>query len=188
MPNALDCRDIVEPWKFISTYISIVIIFVLMDMNLGFLCGDVSRLMRKHFDIAAREMGVTGPQWRVLANVARDPGLNQGTLADRLDVEPITTCRMVDRLEQAGLLERRRDPLDRRAWQLFLTDAAKPLMENLHRVGDEMLAMATEGLTAAERQILSDLMMRIRENLINQPIEPEPAAPDILKQDVASHG
>src|SRR3546814_16979476 len=87
--------------------------------------------MRRRFDEMSRDTGITSPQWRVLVSVHCNPGINQGTLADMLVVEPITTCRMVDRLEQAGLVERRHDPNDRRAWRIFFPDAAMPLIEGI---------------------------------------------------------
>ncbi len=138
-----------------------------MSDSIAFVVADVSRMMRKRFDVAARKIGVTGPQWRVLFIIHRRPGINQGQLADTLEVEPITTCRMVDRLETAGLIERRRDPSDRRAWQLFLTDAAAPLLERVRTVAEEMTDIVTVGLTDAEKQQLVAILGRLRENLLN---------------------
>jgi DNA-binding MarR family transcriptional regulator len=140
-----------------------------MSEQFAYYISDIGRLMRKHFDKSARNIGVTGPQWRVLANVNRNPGINQGQLADRLEVEPITTCRMVDRLEQAGLVERRRDPADRRAWQIFLTDAALPLVEQLREIADAKLAEAVNGLTPQEVAVLTSMLERLRANLLEEP-------------------
>jgi DNA-binding MarR family transcriptional regulator len=92
-----------------------------MSDSLGFLISDVSRLMRRRFDERARLIGVTRAQWRTLTTLSRHEGINQGGMADLLEVEPITLCRMIDRLEEANLVERRRDPGDRRAWLIFLT-------------------------------------------------------------------
>ena len=89
------------------------------DMFLSKL-AESSRLVRRAFDARARAIGVTRPQWQVLSALRRHPGVNQGALADLLDVEPITVCRMVDRLQEAGLVERRPDPADRRSWRLHL--------------------------------------------------------------------
>ncbi|WP_447410849.1 MarR family transcriptional regulator, partial [Clostridium perfringens] len=77
-------------------------------------------------------------------------GINQGGLADLLEVEPITLCRMIDRLEEAGLVERRRDPADRRAWQIFLTERARPLLEELGHLAEAMLDSALQGVSPAE--------------------------------------
>ena len=72
--------------------------------------GETSRMMRRYYDRRAAALGVTTAQWRVIAHVGHSPGLKQVELAERLDVEPITACRIVDRLEEAGLVERQRDP------------------------------------------------------------------------------
>lgn len=137
-----------------------------MTDHLGFYLNDIGRLMRKHFDVASRDLGVTGAQWRVLFMLLRVPGINQGQIAERLEVEPITTCRMIDRLEQAGLVERRRDPADRRAWQIHLTDAAQPLLVQLEAVADAMTERAMRGFSDTEATQLREMLGRLRANLI----------------------
>ncbi|MCW2390855.1 DNA-binding MarR family transcriptional regulator [Sphingobium sp. B1D7B] len=137
-----------------------------MDGNhLAFAIGDLGRLYRRRFDERTRSLGITGPQMRALAQIMRFPGINQGALAERLDVEPITTCRMVDRLEQADMVERRRDPQDRRAWQLFLTEAAKPLAAELQQIGQRVLNESLAGISAEEQETVLSVLCRIRDNL-----------------------
>jgi DNA-binding MarR family transcriptional regulator len=138
-----------------------------MEQNAGFYFGDIARLMRKRFDAAARDCGVTGPQWRLLMIVSKYPGINQGQLAERLEVEPITVCRMVDRMEQAGLLERRADPHDRRARRIHPADNAETLINTLQQRGRHMVATATHDLSKEERETLVTLLERIRANLLN---------------------
>ncbi|MFM6933046.1 MAG: MarR family winged helix-turn-helix transcriptional regulator, partial [Novosphingobium sp.] len=94
------------------------------DENIAMLMAQVSRLMRRTFDEKARLLGMTRPQWQVVSILSVNEGINQGGLAELLEVEPITLGRMVDRLQDAALVERRPDPSDRRAWRLFLTDKA----------------------------------------------------------------
>ncbi len=137
-----------------------------MEQNLAFVCNDVARLFRKRFAEAARNVGGTGPQWRVLLALQKYPGINQGALAEQLDVEPISACRMIDRLEQAGLVERRRDPSDRRVWQLVLTESADPLVRELHLIGASMLEQATSALAPEEIERLFAYLARVRETLI----------------------
>jgi DNA-binding MarR family transcriptional regulator len=136
-----------------------------MAENVGFLMGDVSRLMRRRFDERARKSGATGPQWRTLKMLERHEGLNQGQLAELLEVEPITCCRMIDRLEEAELVERRRDPADRRAWRIYLTDKARPVLAELHDVAGEMIEAALHGLSTAERDALTAALNTIRSNI-----------------------
>jgi len=136
-----------------------------MEDSVGSMLADVSRLMRRSFDERARGIGVTRPQWQVLLVLRRHEGCNQGTLAEWLDAEPITVCRMLDRLEDAQLVQRRQDPADRRAWRLFLTAKGKRLLEDLQPIGVEVMAAALEGIGANERDALRQTLDRIRQNL-----------------------
>ncbi|HET8711199.1 MAG TPA: MarR family transcriptional regulator [Spongiibacteraceae bacterium] len=136
-----------------------------MEDNLGSMLADASRLIRRAFDERARGIGVTRPQWQVLTVLNRHEGSNQGSLAEMLDTEPITLCRMVDRLQEAGLVERREDPADRRAWRLFLTDKARDLLQQLRPLGTEVLALALDGIEAKDREALRRALDRIRQNL-----------------------
>jgi DNA-binding MarR family transcriptional regulator len=136
-----------------------------MTESLGFLVSDVSRLMRRRFDERARKSGATGPQWRTLKILERHEGLNQGQIAELLEVEPITCCRMIDRLEEAGLVERRRDPADRRAWRIYLTEKARPVLAELHDIAGAMLEAALNGLDAAQREALIASLNVVRSNM-----------------------
>ena len=142
-----------------------LIIWLPMSDSLGFLISDVSRLMRRRFDERARLIGVTRAQWRTLTTLSRNEGINQGGLADLLEVEPITLCRMIDRLEEAGLVERRRDPADRRAWLIFLTTKAHPLLAQLRGLADGMIEDALQGLDDERRAALMEMLGVIRTNL-----------------------
>lgn len=140
-----------------------------MSESLGFLFSDAARLLRRRFDQQARALGVTRPQWQVLLALRRMEGINQGSLADHLEVEPITLCRMVDRLQEAGLVERRKDPNDRRAWRLHLTDKAHPLIGKLRAVGEQVLDEALAGMDDGERTQLTASLELVRSNLSNKP-------------------
>lgn len=131
--------------------------------------SDISRLMRRAFDERARGIGVTRPQWQVLTMLARHEGINQGGLADLLDVEPITLCRMVDRLQDAGMVERRADPADRRAWRLFLTERANGLLNELRPLALNLFDEAMTGLSVPERDALHEMLERVRVNLARRP-------------------
>jgi DNA-binding MarR family transcriptional regulator len=140
-----------------------------MNENIGSALADVARLMRRSFDARARDIGVTRPQWQVLVVLRRNEGINQGKLAELLDVEPITVCRMVDRLQEASLVERRTDPSDRRSWRLYLTDKAHALSEQLRPLATDMFEQALEGVNDNEQTLLIALLERIRRNLVRRP-------------------
>jgi DNA-binding MarR family transcriptional regulator len=136
--------------------------------------ADTSRLFRRAFDARAREIGVTRPQWRVLVNLHQHPGVNQGGLAELLDVEPITVCRMVDRMQEADLVERRSDPADRRSWRLHLTAKGHGLLEQLRPLAADMMDAAVIGLSDEDIGRVKSALDRIRANL--SPRAPAPVA------------
>jgi len=127
--------------------------------------SDVSRLMRRRFDERARTTGATGAQWRTLKILERREGINQGQLAEMLDVEPITACRMIDRLEESGMVERRRDPGDRRAWLIHLTEKARPVLAELHVVASGMIEDALQGLSTSQVETLLHSLNTMRSNM-----------------------
>ena len=133
--------------------------------NIGYLLGDRSRLLRRAFDDRVRAVGVTGPQARLLMFLSRNEGENQGFYAEQLDVEPITLCRMVDRMADAGLIERRRDPADRRAWRLHLTNKSKAMIVGLRECVDRLIEEMLAGITATERDTFARILTAIGTNL-----------------------
>ena len=136
-----------------------------MSDSLAYLLSDSSRLLRRRFDARARGLGVSRAQWQVLFALSRNEGTNQACLAEALDVETITVGRMVDRLEEAGLVERRADPADRRAWRLFLTPRAHPILAELQAVALGVRAEMLAGLSAGDDAALQGLLLRLRGNL-----------------------
>lgn len=137
-----------------------------VQTNIAFLANDIGRLFRKRFDTSARAVGVTGPQWRVLAALNYNPGITQAVLAGLLDVEAITVGRMIDRLQKAGFVERRPDPADRRAWLLVITPAAEDLLGQLQKMAEALMAETLANFTPEEFQQLVQLLNRLRNNLV----------------------
>lgn len=133
--------------------------------SLAFLLKDTSRLLRRRFDAKARSLGVSRAQWQVLFALSRNEGTNQTGLADYLEVETITLCRMVDRLEEAALVERRADPADRRAWRLHLTPTAHPILEKLREIGDGVVEEAQAGVDPADLAAAMTALTVMRANL-----------------------
>ncbi|GAA3890835.1 MarR family winged helix-turn-helix transcriptional regulator [Sphingomonas limnosediminicola] len=126
--------------------------------------GETAHALRKAFDRKAVGLGVTRAQWKVLFRLERQPGLRQIELADLLDIEPITLTRILDRLEEAGLVERSSDPADRRAWRLHVTAQAQPLIEKLKAVGADLAADAFSGIDPKDIETARQVLARIREN------------------------
>src|SRR5579862_5408840 len=106
------------------------------EAAVSFLVRDIARLLRRRFDEGAEQnaLGLTRNQSFVLVYIARDQGLSQARLAQLLQIEPIALVRLIDRLEEVGLVERRLDPRDRRIWRLYLTPSAAPVLERIREL------------------------------------------------------
>ena len=125
--------------------------------------GETAHALRKAFGRRAASVGVTGAQWKVLFKLTLKPGLRQTDLADMLDIEPITLTRILDRLQEAGLIERSSDPADRRAWRLHVTAKAKPLVAKLRAIADEMTADAFAGIDPRDIETTRQVLALVRE-------------------------
>ncbi len=142
------------------------ITMLMKSPSVAFLFHDVARLMRARFDARARALGATRQQWRLLLNLAREgEGRTQAELADALDVERITLCRMIDRLAESGLVERRPDPADRRVWRIHLLPPAHAIVGELTAIGAQLEEEALSALNATERAALVDYATRLRDGL-----------------------
>ncbi len=133
--------------------------------SLGFLLADVSRLMRRAFLQRLEGSSLTPAQARALVHVSRHEGVRQIDLADRLEVQPITLARLIDQLAEEGLVERRPDPQDRRAYQIFLTPAAAPHLEAIEHVAAAIRKVALQTLTAEQATALTAALRVMRDNL-----------------------
>ena len=133
--------------------------------EIAFQLMDVARMLRTYADQRARQLGISRAQWTVLMRIDRTEGLKQSELADILDMQPISLTRLLDRLAENGLIERRSDPNDRRANRLYLKPAARPMLEQLAAIGTEMMTTVLDGLdTRTIERMLSDLGV-IKDNL-----------------------
>jgi len=143
------------------------------ERMLGFVIHDVSRLLRRRYEQSARAdgLGVTRTQCSVLAHLARQEGVNQATLAQSLDIEPITLVRLLDRLQEAGFIQRKPDPQDRRAYVLELTAKARPILDRIYGLAAKVYEEAQAGMSKAETEQLLSLLHRTKANLARRTSE-----------------
>jgi DNA-binding MarR family transcriptional regulator len=133
----------------------------------GLLLHDVARLTRKRFEHVARvrRLGLTRAQASVIIHLASNEGVNQVSLAQLMDLEPITLVRLLDRLQAAGLIERRPDPVDRRARNLYLTAAALPLLPRILAIGEIVRREAMVGFTQEDFDVFIELLAKMKLSL-----------------------
>ena len=138
--------------------------------TLGFLLRDTSRLMRRRFVQCARARGVplNRSEASVLIHVDREPGMSQSQLAEQLDLEAISLVRLIDSLQEAGLVERRPHAHDRRIRTLWLTAAAKPILAQVLAVRADVRAQAMAGVSETDQEKLLDLLVAVRGNLAHR--------------------
>ena len=137
------------------------------ERNLGFLLGDVARLTRTAFDRRVASLGLTRSQWWVLTYVFRDQGLTQSELVDHLEIGKVVLGNLIDWLEAKGWVDRRPDPNDRRINRVHLTDKAAPIMDDMRAPAQDLYDMIVSGLSKARRELLVDMLLVVRKNLID---------------------
>lgn len=135
------------------------------EESLGFLLADVSRLMRRAFRQRLEGSLLTLAQARALVYVSRHEGVRQVELAEFLEIQPITLARLIDQLMEAGLVERRPDPVDRRAYRIYLTSAAAPQLAAIKQVAAAIRADALRGLGKQDAAMVLSALSKMHENL-----------------------
>lgn len=131
-----------------------------LEREIAFNLTDVARMLKTYADQRGRQFGISRAQWVVLVRLDRCEGLKQSELAEILDLQPISLTRLLDKLAENGLIERRPDPNDRRANRLYLTPAARPVLEKLAELGQEVMGEVLEGIDKPARErLLSDLAL-----------------------------
>ena len=133
--------------------------------NFGFLLKEVSRRYVLRFEQRAQQMSLTLPTCKVLAYLERHEGISQARLAELTSIEPMAMVRLLDRMQADGLVERRPDPVDRRARSLYLTAKSKPTLDEIWRLAALTRAEAFAGIGQSERDAFLDVLARLDRNL-----------------------
>ena len=136
------------------------------ELRFGFLVHDVSRLRRNLFDRAFKPLGITRSQWWVVAFLSRRDGMPQRQLADELDVGKVALGGLVDRLEAAGLVERRADADDRRVKRVFLTPEGKSLVARLRDSSTEGERRLMEGVSEGDLDVAVRVLRTMKDRLL----------------------
>jgi MarR family transcriptional regulator for hemolysin len=158
-----------------------------LEREFAFQIMDVARLLKTYADQCARQFGISKAQWSVLVRIDRHEGLKQSELADMLDLQPISLTRVLDRLAENGLIERRADPNDRRANLLYLKPAARPMLDKLSVLSTTMMQTVLDGLDSRTVERMLGELGQIKDNLraaigrnANQPQTDQPQSNKVL--------
>jgi MarR family transcriptional regulator for hemolysin len=136
-----------------------------IEREIAFNIKDVARMLSTYADQRGRQLGISQAQWSVLVRLDRQEGQKQSELAEMLDLQPISLTRLLDRLAQNGLIERRPDPHDRRANRLYLKPAARPLLEQLGHLGQNVMKEVLDGIDPAGLEQLLRNIVLMKDNL-----------------------
>jgi MarR family transcriptional regulator for hemolysin len=134
--------------------------------NFAYPLLDVTRLLRKHFDRRAEPLGLTRAQWRAIKIIHRHEGISQKALAELLEMEPIPVGRVIDRLQQAGFVERRADPNDRRVWRLHTLPRADGVLDDMEVIAAGLRDETLTGISDAELIRCLGVLERMKQNLL----------------------
>lgn len=133
--------------------------------NVGFIIGDVSRMLRTVYDRRVEPLGLTRAQWRVMARISRNEGCTQTELAAELEIEKPTLGRLIDRLQANDWVERRADANDARTKRIFLTSRAQPVLKIMYSLADDVLDAAFAGLKKEDANQLLTALLQVKSNL-----------------------
>ena len=136
-----------------------------MKREVLFQLSDVARSMRTYIDQRAREHGTTRAQWAVLIRLDRQEGMTQAEMAEVLEIQPISLVRLIDRLCDQDLVERRPHPQDRRANRLYLTDKGRTMIVQLAPLAREIAGDVLDSLSESDIADLLLKLLRIKENI-----------------------
>lgn len=134
--------------------------------SLGFLIVELSRLLRKHYDMLIQDLGISTAQWSVLVHVCRQDGLTQIELAEKVEIEQPTLVRHLDNLEKQNLIERRLDTTDRRVKRIFMKNECHPLIKSLEDRAAIGRKIALSSMTEKEIEHTFDVLERMKINLL----------------------
>lgn len=148
------------------------------NLRFGFLIHDVSRMRRVVVDRALKPLGLTRSQWWVLAFLSRRDGMTQTALAADLDLTKVAIGKLVDRMEAAGLLERRSDERDARARRIFLTRAGQRLVKTIRDSVDVVEAEITGTITENELILASAILHKVKDRLMEMIGSDQEAMPE----------
>lgn len=141
---------------------------VVKPFRFGFLVHDVSRMRSTLFDEVMRSRGVTRSQWSVLAalsRVERDDGMMQVDLSRLMDVGKVTIGGLIDRLESAGLVERRLDANDRRARRVFITDKGFEVIAEMQKAGTKLNKSILKGVSIEDQRTTENTLATVKANI-----------------------
>ena len=137
--------------------------------SINFLLNTICRVQRGKMNEALTAIGLYAGQEMFLWHLWRQDGLTQSQMVERMCVQPPTVSKMIDRMEKAGLVERRPDSGDSRISRVYLTEQGQRSQREVRDIWTNIEQQITEGLSVEERIVLRRLLLQVYENLSRSP-------------------
>ncbi len=138
-----------------------------LQRDVGWLVYDVSRMLMRSVERQVREVGITPQQWRVLVQIARADGQTQSHLAEEAEIAPAPLGRLLDRLEEQKIIERRPDPSDRRVRRVYLTGGEQgQFFDTLRQLAMRQFEIVYRAVSEAELLELQSLLQKLKGNML----------------------
>ena len=134
-----------------------------LEHSVGFLLSKLGFQTAAGFNAILEPLAIAPPHFAVLRSIGGAEGSSQQTLAEAVGVPPSRMVAFVDSLEERGLVERRRNPADRRAHALYLTEEGRRVLDAAQARADQYEDEVCAGLSADEREMLLGLLHRVAE-------------------------
>lgn len=135
--------------------------------EIGWLIYDVSRLFMRSIESKVGEAGINPQQWRVLVQLAREDGQTQSQLSEETEIAPAPLGRMLDRLEEQKIIERRADPSDRRAKRIYLAGGEQgAFFERLKQLGMQQFDTVYKSMHEGDLSELQHLLQQLKTNML----------------------
>lgn len=132
---------------------------------IGFQLLQIHRAHRARAEAALNKLGIHTGQELLLLQLWIEEGIPQSQLAACMGVEPPTATKMLQRMEHAGLIERRPDPEDARVSRVYLTERGRTLEQPVLEVWKQLEAQTVASLSPTEQALLRRLLMQVSANL-----------------------
>ena len=130
------------------------------------LLAQVSKLHHIRAVALLEKIGLYRGQPRVLHLLWEKEGLSHSAVAERLRLKPATVTKMIQRMEKAGFVERRRDTADERVSHVYLTETGRAVRGDVTRILKTLEDEALAGFDVEEKTLLRRFFTQIRDNLI----------------------
>lgn len=136
-----------------------------MDDSLHYLLMRANAIMQKRILSQAYEYGLTAGQPKILYFLAKQDGIDQKTIAMNCEIEPATVGSILLRMENVGLIVRRKKEGNRRSLYVYMTDKGKKALEHMQTIFDSVFQEASVGMSAGEIKVLECLLNKLYSNL-----------------------